>query len=592
MAKDFIPDWQDNIKASIKCQKKWRDRFNVDLAVNYFEGKQRPEYVEAEEWITLNMIYSHLLAQLPALYSVDPYFYVKLSQTFNPNPQTAAEWDVRANTRQAYLNYLKVELELKQKARLAIQDAHFSFGALKTHYIADIKDNEKAGDPLVDEMGEEITGDDGEVLLQPETIPVNGRYAWTRIHPDNIIFGEDSGTLPGEWNWIAERLKMPLYKARKDKRFDQKAIKDVATKLTRDKVKDANVENEIIELYEVYDIDRKEFFILSLDTKKAIVKSQGIPKGIEDHPYSILRFVLRDKSPYPIPPMSQGLDPQREYNDLRSKVLTHRKRFNRKYEAFTNGLEDPDFELSKLESGEDGTIIRKITAEQVIRPISDAPLDQQSYTELALLKNDMNELLGSTDGSRGISGADSATEAGILDKRLEVKEGDRLSIVVDWLLNAAKKMDQLVQANIQRDEAVRIQGPEGEFWKVVKSDDYEDIEGEYSYSVNVGSTQPQLPQIERAQWTAFMSQVIIPMPAILTKPGIMKKLAGMFGIEDDTMIKEMQELGEAMMQGQVEQPGGAVSQPGVPQANPVAAIGGLAGGDLGGNVNGGGTGEG
>jgi len=316
-----------------------------------------------------------------------------------------------------------------------------------------------------------------------------------------------------------------------------------------------------------------------------VVKPKSCPKGVEKHPYAFLRFTLRDASPYPIPPVFNMLDPQKEYNLARSRILTHRKRFNRKYEVDVNKLENPDNEISKLEAGDDGTIIR-VMAPGAVTPILDAPLDQQTYTEIALLNNDMTELSGTPDNARSIASADSATEASLLDKRLEIREGDRMSMVVDWITEAAKKLDQLVQQHIDRDEAVRITGPQGENWVNVLESDYEAIEGEYEYSVNVGASQPRLPDIERAQWIAFLSQVVIPMPHILTAPNVMKRMAEMFHIEDEAAVEELRQLGLKIMNGQMPMPGG---QGGGPSDNPVAAIMGAAGGAGGGNVNGGGA---
>lgn len=584
-------DWETKVNDAKKVAEEWKDKFRVDTARQYFEGAQRPSHIRKEDWITLNMIYSHLMAQLPSLYSVDPYFYVKLKRTFSPDPRDAALWDQKGQSRQAYLNYLKGELNLKQKARLAIQDAHFSFGVLKIFYVADLKENDRAGEPLVDEKGDKIIGDDGEPLLEPDVIPVNGRYEIKRVHPDNFLFDCEAGVLEEEWGWLGEIFTLTFAKVKKDKRFKPKIVKQIEARLKKkvnsrsnlkDKKRYANMDEEPIEFIEIYDLNKNEWFIWTEQADDLAMEPRKIPAAIDKHPFKILRFVMRDKSALPVPPMSQGIDPQREYNEARTQIMIHRKRFNRKYEVNVQALEDADNEISKLESGEDGTVIRKIVGDRVVTAIQDAPLDVQRYTELGFLKNDMVELLGAPESLRGIAGADSATEASILDSRLEVKEGDRLSIVVDWLTGVASNLDKLVQAHIQRDEAVRIQGPDGEFWSEVKVDDYEDILGEYQYSVNIGATQPRLPQIERAQWIAFWSQVVIPMPAILTKPRIMKKFAEMFGIENDTMLEDLRQLGLEMMQNPPQQQGSA---PGVSEVKPESVAGGQAGGLLGGILN-------
>jgi len=228
----------------------------------------------------------------------------------------------------------------------------------------------------------------------------------------------------------------------------------------------------------------------------------------------------------------------------------------------------------------------RVRALGAVSPIKDAPLDQQNMLHDQQLANDLTEAFGSPGSSRGLADADSATEAGLLDKRLEVREGDRLSLVTEWLGEVARKLDMLVQFHIDRDEAVKITGPQGEFYQAVKQEDYEEIQGEFQYSVDVGATRPRLPDVERAQWIAFLSQVVVPLPHILTQPRVMKRMAEMFHIEDEAALEEFRKMGEAILQGQVPQPG---QQGGGPSNNPVAAVLGAAGGPGGGNVNGGGA---
>jgi hypothetical protein len=71
-----------------------------------------------------------------------------------------------------------------------------------------------------------------------------------------------------------------------------------------------------------------------------------------------------------------------------------------------------------------------------------------------------------------------------------------------------RKLDMLVQANLTSYQAVKVAGPQGEFWQPVTPEDYEDIPAEYQYSVDVGSITPQLPEIERAQFIGWMGALM------------------------------------------------------------------------------------
>jgi hypothetical protein len=398
-------------------------------------------------------------------------------------------------------------------------------------------------------------------------------------------------------------VRMTLEDIKKDRRFNKAAIKslekgkggdgaDQERKDREDRKKGGDIkgktesdnpsirgakkeETKVYYLWEIYDLKEKMWTIIAENGELPLVAEEPLPKGVEKHPFGILRFTIRDDSPYPIPPVSQGIPGQLELNTARSRIMTHRKRFNRKYLA--TGQWEPE-ELSKLESGDDGTVLQANVGSSVV-PIADAPLDSfGTYTEVSYLEKDLIEMLGgSTDEARGIAGADSATQAGIMDKRLEVKEGDAMSMVIDFVTDIVRKVDQLVQTHITKDEAIRITGPEGEYWAMVKQDDYQEIEGEFQYDVNVGATIPNLPQMERTQWLSFL-QLLGNFPHLLMQKHLMKRMAEMHHIEDEVMLEELYQLGKQIMGGQMPMPGQSGSAPGRPEANPQAATGGQQGG--------------
>lgn len=599
MAAD-VDKWRERIQRAKKIREMWAEQFKVDMLRDYFEGKQNPGE-PTNEWITINKVYSHLMAQLPILYSLDPYFYVKLKKSYSINPSDIALWDQRGTIRQAYLNYLKIELELKDHARLAIQDAHFAYGVLKVRRCSEQKEHEHAGEPMLDDNNKPMMGQDGAPLVYPDTIPVNERYESERVHPDDMLWDEDAGPLQKSWGWLGQHICMSKEDALEDPRFNKRVIKALKGK-SRDASQDGtkggmldkivapfkgeNAADLFLDFWEIYDLDNKEWLMYVEGGTDLAVDPKPLPPGVEGHPFAILRFTLNHKSPYPIPPLFNMLDPQKEYNLARSRILTHRKRFNRKYEVVVANIGDnADGEIAKMEAGDDGTCVR-VNVPGTFHPIQDAPLDQMNYSELALLNNDMTEMSGTPDNARSVASADSATEASLLDKRLEIREGDRMSMVVDWITNWARKMDQLVQCYIDKDEAVKITGPQGENWQVVRQTDYEQIDGEYEYSVNIGASQPRLPDIERAQLIAFISQVLIPFPHILTSPVLMKRFAELFHIEDEAFVSQLVAIGKQIMSGQMPFPG---QQGGGPSDNPVAKLMGAALGPQGGNTNGGGA---
>lgn len=582
--------WLEKISRAKKVREEWLNSFRVSLGYEYYEGRQRPSWVSEEDWITLNKVYSNLEAILPSLYSVDPYFYIKLKRSFKPDQSIIAKYETKAHIRQAFLNYLKGELRLKAKGRLSIKDAFFQYGIIKVHLSADLQENEKAGNPIIGEDGHPVLDPKTrEPQMEPDLIPANKRYRLSRIHPSDFLVDEDAGPDDDDVKWKAHRVKMSLEKAKKDLRFPKEVrdnlkateIKDEAEKDRENRKKglasnDAKGKNpDVVVTWEVYDRENSQWFILAEGNEAFLIEPGDIPAGTEQDPFVDLRFTLRDDSWYPIPAVSQWIDPQRDYCQFRSKLHTHLKRFNRKYEMDMSAFDKPEEAAAQLKSGDDGTVLQKsrATGFNAVSPIADAPLDQQLHTALAYLNMDFAEIaVGSNQRNSG-QGVDSATEAGIIEKREIIREGDRVALVQDFVIDIGRKTDQLVQAHITEDQAIKVSGPQGEDWQTVRKSDYEEIAGEYEYTVNVGATTPQLPEIERAQWTAFLT-LIASAPQLLLSKTLLTETARMFHIENEQLVNELYDLGQKIMDGQVPMPGTQGSAPGSgTPASPMSAMG-------------------
>jgi hypothetical protein len=599
--KDKAKEWLQKISRAKKVKEDWRNKFRVSLAYSYWEGAQRPASVNAEDWITINMIYSNLQAELPSLYSNDPYYYIKLSKTFNPDPSTIPEYEMRAKTRQSMLNYLKKELKLKQKARMSIFDAHFQYGVMKYCYYADLTENPSAGNPIYAENDDKTPLiENGEPIIEPDYIPANEAYKAYRIHPDDFLVDEDAGPLDEDVIWRAQRIRRNIDEVKADKRYSAKArrlvvateIKDDTEKEREARKKGSIVDSpgegqekkpDIVVIWEVWDRKNKQWLTLAegLETE-FLINPSDIPKGIEVDPFVDLRWTLRDDSWYPLPPISQWLDPQTDYCDARSKLKTHRKRFNRKYHMESSAYDDPESAAAKLTSGEDGTVVmaNRAIGFDPVKPIADAPLDQQLHTEIAYLRHDFDDVAtGANQRGRALGADASATEAGILETRSKIREGDKQGLVIDFLADGGRKLDMLVQANLTTYQAVKVSGPQGEFWQPVTPEDYDEIPAEYEYSVDVGSVTPQLPEIMRAQWIGFVG-ALIQAPYMMTSKRLMQKTAEMFNISDETMVGELVQIGQQMMQAQAQGggAGAAGGQANLMSQNPVSSQGGAAAG--------------
>lgn len=582
-----VHQWLQRIERAAEVKKEWRERFRIDLAYDYYDGVCRPPWWSDEEWYTLPWVFEYVQAELPSLYAQDPYFYVKLKRTFQPAAEAILEYEARGKLRQSFLNYLKDEIHLKDACRSAIQDTLFQFGICKVYLESDVFENPSAGQPILTEDGEPLL-QDGSPMEEPEILTADETYRIERLHPDDFLVDEDAGPTIHDVAWKAQRIVRSIEEVKEDLRYDKKARESIrATSISkgqeeRQKRKKRGIlfekpseEPDLAVLWEIYDLRKEEWLVVSEGSDRFLVEPSDLPAGIEGSPFVDLRFCRRDDSWYPIPIVSQMLDIMREACISRSQVVSHRKRFNRKYVLYRQAFDDAEQAAIQLTDGDDGTVlIADVNPGYApIAPIQDAPLDGTNQYEMAALRSDFADIaLGSNQRGSG-SGVDSATEAGIIAAQTSIRQSDRQAQVVDFLTSIARKLDQLVQPTMTREQAVRVAGPQGEQWVVMDPRAYEDIEGEYEYAVSTGSTVPQVPEIERQQLMAFLAS-FGSIPQIFTDKQILQRVLDKFGLGDDeVLIDGLVRVATATMQGAMPPPTASGSIPGAP-AQPEAVQGG------------------
>ena len=67
---------------------------------------------------------------------------MKIKSSYTADKTQIGMMEAKAKIRQAFLNYLKGELRLKQKCRKSVRDAYFQYGVVKVHFHADLMENE------------------------------------------------------------------------------------------------------------------------------------------------------------------------------------------------------------------------------------------------------------------------------------------------------------------------------------------------------------------------------------------------------------------------------------------------------------------
>lgn len=578
MRNELVQIWEDNINKGKTTKKKWRDSFRVDDLDKYWEGVQQPNWWPDNNFIVINLIFANIKTQLDGFRSVTPKFHVRPARTFTPSLQTVQLLSQQSQLREAVLNYHVRESGFKREMQKVILDSFISFGVAKTFYNPYHRSNPNAGEPITGPDGSSVFDKNGYIEKEASTELYKENFLVQRRNPDDILFDPFADSIE-TIEWIAERIEMTVEEVKQNKLFkntadirafevrqedkEQEQVRKIGDNIARPMTGGnsslpgtVDRRREIVYVWEIYDLVDNRIICLAEGFDKEL-RNDSIPDGIEGHPYCFMWFIDRRNSPYPIPYIWHQLGPQDEYNITRNQIITHRKRFNRKYTVKEGDIDDT--ELSKLEEPYDGVIIKVKGDGKVIAAIEDPSLDQAVYFDTNMLRKDFMDVAGEVIPETDIAQIEKATVAQLVSNRQENRKRGVIGSVSDFLEQVARKLITLYENELTLPMLISIVGETGKEWINLNPQALQSGHGEFFYEVAADSLVPQTPETERAAWVAF-TQFAAMNPQIALSPVLLEKTGKMFGVEDKTLIAELQQAAMRIIEQQKLQGG----QPGQP----------------------------
>lgn len=577
-----VRKWVDIIEKGKKAKKVWSDSFRVDQLDKYYEGFQRPSWWpdNKESFMVINLLYANIKSQIDSLFSTTPQFYVRPSRSFSSTkPEEMSLLDEQASKRELVLNYYIKENNTKKEVRKCILDAFLSFGVIKTFYNPIYDKNPKAGEPILDSNGKPIINrTTGDIELQPSIILTKENFLIERRDSRNIYFDPFADSLENI-RWVAERIEYTLDEVKSNPIYTNTANLKPSTSVSissttdgdrktederkrgvidRTTVNPDNNKEELIVCWEIYDIENNKVITIA-EGHDEFLMNIDTPPSIEKHPFVFLYFINRVNSPYPIPDIWHQLGPQDEYNITRNQIVTHRKRFSRKYEVLEGAIDDK--ELTKLEEPYDGLVLKKKSDGPALQAIVDPPLDSAVYFDVEMLRKDFFDISGTVQEGQ-IAQIEKATTAQIVNDRMEARKRGKQLLVKEFMEEVGSKLMLLIENEIELSQRIAILGEGGVTWQNIHPSDFSG-QGEFLYEVSSGSMIPRSPAADREGWLALL-QVINANPHIATSEVLLRKTAAMFQFEDKTLIQELVGIGKQMLQERMVN-GGQPGQPSPPK---------------------------
>lgn len=388
------------------------------------------------------------------------------------------------------------------------------------------------------------------------------------------MFVNPEATNMDDVRWIAQRVIRHVEDVKNDKNYKASSRKDVGPMLTTYDTFDPRyfgIERganspDLCELWEFYDLVDGVMCIFATGGDDFLVDPGQMPYHF-GHPFVMIRnYEIPDKF-YPIGDLEMLWTLQQELNKTRSDMLNYRAKYARKYVARHSAFNPGD--ESKIVSKNDGEVIwiRDDTPlDDVIRPLPINELDANLFNWSGQIMADIQEVSGVSEYARGGASARArtATEASLIQDALNARSGEKLAQVETMATDVAGKLLKIMQQFLTGEHVARILGPDGQTkWLPYTR---ESIIGEFDFTVEAGSTQPNNETFRRQKAIAMMNTLAPFMNMGVIDPYELAKhiLTEGFGVRVPEKFMSPQYQQQMMMEQQMmaaEQAGGVGSVP-------------------------------
>lgn len=552
---------QDKYRSCISHAKRWRRQEMYDdlwrRMNDLYRGRHFPAGLSLDDSIVVNVAFATINVIGPAVAVNYPKTVVT---AVHPEDED------KAVILEEVVNYWWRKYEILPEFQLAVKDyLIYGFGWIKTGYRFVEREVEKTDDEYAadlksaqDEVGQ-YAADNPLDFATPNEAEVAASVPRTRMVIEHDapfvervsvhdVFVDPEATSMRDARWIAQRVVKT-----KDELLDQyPKAKSVVEKAQPDSVAteayftnnpwvdlDAPEEDaaERYSVWEYYNLTERTMCVFPDVGDGYFVEPTPMPYDF-GHPFVMLRNYDIPDVFYPMGEL-EALEPlQHELNMTRTSMFNDRKQYRRAWvyrpEAFG------PLGRAALESDEDNRLIPvegNLPIDDAIKPLPAQQVNPQLYQDSTIIEGDITNVTGINDYMRGALPEirRTATEAAIIQDVANARAADKLAKVEKAIGEISRRLTTLAQQYMTEQQVARVVSvatPRPVWFKF----DPEDIQGEFDFSVEGGSTQP-LNEGLRRQTAIDMLQALAPYGApdvglINMQAVLAQALRDGFGVKD------------------------------------------------------------
>jgi hypothetical protein len=507
---------------SLRKTAEWDTRWSKFISV-YSNRYPYPELEDYEDVVVPNMVFSTVNVIVPSIAINVP----KIDVTANAE-RDAATAEVVASVVNHQWNVYNVQEQVRQAVKDFVIIGH---GWLKVVWETEEADVKLTADEFTAAVAEALQSKQAAVAQSPDmedmfpdddqiidSIPskrtklVKDQPLVRRVSPFDMFIDPDALVLE-DARWIAQRSFVPIEVARRNEDWNAEVrarISKVKKSKTRDEV---DVEDDsqksdsagFAEVYEFYDLVNGKMCVFCEGTEGFLLDPDDSPFP-DGHPFVFVPNYEVPERFFPIGDVETIYPLQVELALTRTAQLNDRKR-GRRITLFKEANLDAAG-VEALRAGEDNVMINVTSTsasfDEVFKQVSSQGLQPEWYRADQQAMSDIDLVSGVTEYQRGgqTDIRRTATEVGVMQDAANSRQADKLGKVESAMAQVAERMIKLSQEFMDTEAVARVVDDfQAVSWVPYNRDA---LQGDFTFKVEAGSTQPQNESFKRQQALQMM----------------------------------------------------------------------------------------
>jgi hypothetical protein len=297
-----------------------------------------------------------------------------------------------------------------------------------------------------------------------------------------------------------------------------------------------------VAIYEVHDQLRHEIAYIVPSSNKFLIQPKTNPYPFESMFTELIFNEIIDEH-YGLGDLEPVAMQQEELDRVRTAMLTHTKRGNRKY-----ALQEEEYKedrLAQLESGEDGAIVKMQDIDN-IKVLDDANMSSDIYNYGQLIRGDHREITGINEymNAGQVKGTKTAYETSQIMQGANTRMSEKPDLVGDFCEEVANKDINIMKKMYPVPQIAKFLGQDkAEVWRYIQQ---WELQGEHYVRVQAGSTQP-IDETSNFQRGLLLFQTFKDDPNV-DHAALLNEVMTLMNIRNKSILLGLQKQGGGIMQ--------------------------------------------